>query len=323
MKRKHLWQGLSLGAALALAAGGPAFAQNRDDNAAGARASSNDDSRNRAESASTSDQTQSDQVQSGQTQSGQVQRDQAQRDQPQRNQANRQNDAAEQNDSDAQHHAALGVSLGESDGRLRVIAVLPGSPAANAGIRAGDEITSAAGQRVRSVQDLVEEINERQPGAQVELGIRRNGERQTLRAQLVSRGSLRRTSNNRSDENRSGSATAESSNRDARQAWSNRGRSASYDEDQMASEPQRDNLSRQVRILQRQVSQLQEEIDELRTARTNRYTSGFRGNESRTTWQGDATSQNGRQQNDNRGTGGTSRNSAGRDNGADSSDSSR
>ena len=78
---------------------------------------------------------------------------------------------------DAQHHAALGISMSDSEGHVRVIAVMPGSPAARAGLQVGDEIRAVGDQRIRTAQGLTEEIEEQQPGATVELSIRRNGER--------------------------------------------------------------------------------------------------------------------------------------------------
>ena len=47
---------------------------------------------------------------------------------------------AANNDDDALHHGTLGVSLGETATGVRVIAVMPGSPAAHVGLHVGDEI---------------------------------------------------------------------------------------------------------------------------------------------------------------------------------------
>ncbi len=95
----------------------------------------------------------------------------------------------------AQHHAALGVSLREADGHVTVIAVLPGSPAARAGLQAGDVIRYVGDQRIATAQGLAEEIGEYRPGSQVELSIRRNGEKQTVSARLGSRQSAMRDRN--------------------------------------------------------------------------------------------------------------------------------
>ena len=78
------------------------------------------------------------------------------------NASNRQN---RDEDSDSQHHAVLGVSMDDADGAVHVTAVLPGSPAAKAGLQVGDEIRSVDGDRIRTSQGLAEEIGESAPAA--------------------------------------------------------------------------------------------------------------------------------------------------------------
>jgi hypothetical protein len=110
--------------------------------------------------------------------------------QNQRNRADRRNDNRNnrdnRNDDDATHHAALGVSLSESSGRVNVIAVLPGSPAAKADLRVGDEIRSIGTERVHSARDVINEVAEQHPGTQVDVAIRRDGEKQNLKVTLGS-----------------------------------------------------------------------------------------------------------------------------------------
>jgi predicted metalloprotease with PDZ domain len=89
-------------------------------------------------------------------------------------------------DEDAQYHATLGVSINESDGRVSVIAVAPGSPAARAGLRVGDEIRYVDDQRIRTTHGLIEAIREYHPGSHIDLSILRNGERQVLKVKLGS-----------------------------------------------------------------------------------------------------------------------------------------
>jgi predicted metalloprotease with PDZ domain len=96
-------------------------------------------------------------------------------------------DAASKHD-DAEHQAALGVTLSDASGGVRVTSVVPGSPAANIGLRVGDEIRSVDGQQVGSTQGLIDGIRAHRPGSQAELAIVRNGERQTFKATLSSRG---------------------------------------------------------------------------------------------------------------------------------------
>ncbi len=245
MSRTYFWSALALSAVSILACGAPSLAKDRSDDSSKSNSASSDDS-------------------SGRTQD---------------NQKSAKDEATDQNDkpADAKHHAALGVSLQDDDGRLHVIAVLPGSPAALAGIRNGDEITSADGERVRTAQQLADEIGEKQPGDQVSLGIRRNGDRQTLRAKLVSLDMLR-SRNNAAERNRSDNDTTENMSRTSRPTWTNnRGRSASYDEDQMVAQ-QRDRMARQLRALQQQVLRLEQEVDDLRANRSAQQTSAYRGN---------------------------------------------
>ncbi len=72
-----------------------------------------------------------------------------------------------------------------------VSAVVLESPAARAGIRVDDEITSIDAANVRTAQKLIAEVVKRQPGSQVKLGVRRNGQPQFVLATLVSIDALR------------------------------------------------------------------------------------------------------------------------------------
>jgi putative serine protease PepD len=65
--------------------------------------------------------------------------------------------------------------------RIRVSGVNPGSPAAEAGIQAGDIITHIDGRRalVRDTEPLRERL--RREGQQIELSLRRGAETRTVR----------------------------------------------------------------------------------------------------------------------------------------------
>ena len=78
---------------------------------------------------------------------------------------------------------ALGVSVTEEDGRVIVEEVLPGSPAAAAGIEVGDEIRDVNGERVRSIEDLREAVASAQAGDEYEVELRRDGDDLTLTVQ--------------------------------------------------------------------------------------------------------------------------------------------
>ena len=174
------------------------------------------------------------------------------------NGSNRQNRVNDQ--SDSQHHAALGVSMDESDGAVHVTSVLQGSPAAKAGLQVGDEIRSVDGDRIRTAEGLAEEIGDKRPGTRIDLGIRRNGERKTLQIRLATQEELYGR-NWRS--NRGGNvASDEGQNRNGQNGQSNRNRrsASSYDPDSGNTQ----SLHQQVRSLRQQVAQLQRELDELR-----------------------------------------------------------
>jgi S1-C subfamily serine protease len=76
----------------------------------------------------------------------------------------------------------LGVMLDDSDGRLRVTGVDPGSPAAKAGMLAGDEILSVNDYPISTYDLFVGQIQAvgHSPGEPVLVGIRRNGVSMTL-----------------------------------------------------------------------------------------------------------------------------------------------
>jgi putative serine protease PepD len=86
-------------------------------------------------------------------------------------------------------HAYLGVSLTETDGTAgaEVAEVRAGSPAAEAGLRAGDVIEEADGQAVASAEDLQRLIESKKPGDELELTVVRDGETRTVTARLGSR----------------------------------------------------------------------------------------------------------------------------------------
>lgn len=77
---------------------------------------------------------------------------------------------------------ALGVSVTEDDGHVLVEQVIPGTPAAAAGLEAGDEIRDLNGKRVRSVEDLREAVASADPGHEYHIEIRRDGDERVLTA---------------------------------------------------------------------------------------------------------------------------------------------
>ncbi len=171
----------------------------------------------------------------------------------------KQADRSDNDDTDALHHAALGVSLQEYDGHVRVIAVMPGSPASKAGLRVGDEIRAVGDQKIRTTEGLVEEIGEYQPGRQIELSIRRNGERRTLSAKLVSTQELTKAGWDR-----------------GQQDSEHRGTSYSYRPGVQQDQP----LSEHIRALQQRISRMQQELNELQASLGNHNQGNARRNNS-------------------------------------------
>ena len=70
---------------------------------------------------------------------------------------------------------------------LRIAAVLPGSPADEAGLSAGDVIETANGQSVQAVRELLSWITERSPGSEVVLSGRRDGEPRRWQVNITER----------------------------------------------------------------------------------------------------------------------------------------
>jgi hypothetical protein len=82
----------------------------------------------------------------------------------------------------------LGVVLRETDGRgARVQDVYQDSPAAQAGLRRGDQIIEIDGRPIRTVRELQLRVAQRDPGSRIEIVVLRNGREQTLDARLESR----------------------------------------------------------------------------------------------------------------------------------------
>ncbi len=97
----------------------------------------------------------------------------------------------------AHRQGALGVALNDKGNKLVVTAVQAASPALKAGLKAGDEISTVDGAKIKNAKEFIATIIKKLPGSQVELVIRRGGEQQTIKATLSSVDKLRGASQNR------------------------------------------------------------------------------------------------------------------------------
>ncbi len=70
---------------------------------------------------------------------------------------------------------------------VRVQEVMPGSPAAAAGIRAGDVLVALDGAPIADLRGYSAALKAQQPGDTVELTVRRDGEEKVLTATLAER----------------------------------------------------------------------------------------------------------------------------------------
>lgn len=78
-----------------------------------------------------------------------------------------------------------GLELEEKDKSVRVASVLAGSPAAEAGLKAGDEITAIEKKSVANVEDARRAVSQLIEGREVRVAITRGGEKQTLTLKLA------------------------------------------------------------------------------------------------------------------------------------------
>jgi putative serine protease PepD len=83
-------------------------------------------------------------------------------------------------------HAYLGVALA-SEGAARIQSVSDGTPAARAGLRAGDVVVGVDGSAITTGAELRAAIDAKQPGDTVQLRIRRAGSERTIAVKLAVR----------------------------------------------------------------------------------------------------------------------------------------
>ena len=83
-------------------------------------------------------------------------------------------------------HAYLGVRL-EDDGAARLVGVPAGTPAAKAGLRAGDVVIEVDGNEIETGDDLRQAIAAKKPGDELKLTVRRGSSERDLTVKLTTR----------------------------------------------------------------------------------------------------------------------------------------
>ena len=84
-------------------------------------------------------------------------------------------------------HAYLGISLSPTGVTARIAGVRPGTPAAKAGLKTGDVVTSLGGTSVSTSDDLASAISAHKPGDSVSITYERDGQSHTVTLTLANR----------------------------------------------------------------------------------------------------------------------------------------
>jgi putative serine protease PepD len=84
-------------------------------------------------------------------------------------------------------HAYLGISLNPASTTARVAGVKSGTPAASAGLKTGDVVTSFGGTPVTTSDELARAISDHQPGDSVSVTYTRDGSSHTVTVTLANR----------------------------------------------------------------------------------------------------------------------------------------
>jgi len=180
--------------------------------------------------------------------------------------------------------AWLGVFLQDMDnsqggaqqGGVQVAQVYPAGPAARGGLRPGDIITQIDGQRINSSSDLISNIEQHQPGSQVQLAVQRNNQQSNINATLGSRSSFM-WSGGQSTDQQSGGNNWQSGGQGGQYAQSGgnqyRSNSQGWSDDHWGSVPpfamnlEHDRrMAEQHQRIETELAKLQEEVRQLREA---------------------------------------------------------
>jgi len=97
--------------------------------------------------------------------------------------------------------SAVSRVYGFANGGVLVNAVTPAGPAAKGGVKAGDVIVAIDGKPVKDGDQLVADISSRKVGSNVQLGLLRNGEKQTVTVGIADRAKLFADNGKQDDDN--------------------------------------------------------------------------------------------------------------------------
>jgi putative serine protease PepD len=84
-------------------------------------------------------------------------------------------------------HAYLGVRIDSTASNARIASVQSGTPAAKAGLEAGDVVTSLGGTKISSPDELASAVNAHKPGEKVTITYERGGTSHSLELTLATR----------------------------------------------------------------------------------------------------------------------------------------
>ncbi len=97
--------------------------------------------------------------------------------------------------------SAVSRVYGFANGGVLVNAVTPAGPAAKGGVKAGDVIVAIDGKPVKDGDQLVADISSRKVGSNVQLGLLRNGEKQSVTVGIADRAKLFADNGKQDDDN--------------------------------------------------------------------------------------------------------------------------
>jgi len=79
----------------------------------------------------------------------------------------------------------VGIRMDEIEDRVVIADVIEDTPAAKAGVQAGDVLVSVAGAEIKSTLDVREALKGKNPGDEIEVKVEREGKAETLRVTLA------------------------------------------------------------------------------------------------------------------------------------------